>query len=228
MPSQRQLAREAIVVEQERLRETVGSQDQILAAHGGFNHIGFPVDGDAMVRPLTVGRERLAALNDHLMLYYTGRPRTASEVADTYVHDLASRRRQLRLMGEMVDEAIEILSGSGDLTPFGKLLDEAWRVKRSLSPAVSSPDVEAIYREATAAGAVGGKLMGAGGGGFMVLFVPPERQAAVKARLRRLVFVPFRFEASGSQIIFFDAEAEYPLEERTWADRRTAGPSAGG
>jgi len=224
MPSKPQLAREAIHVEQERLRETVGSQDQVLAAYGGFNHVHFPLDGDAVVRPLTLGRERLALLNDHLMLFYSGIPRTASEVADTYVHDLASRRRQLQLMADMVDEAIEILSRGGDLTPFGKLLDEAWQAKRSLSASVSNPDVEAIYAEAAAAGAVGGKLIGAGGGGFMLLFVPPGRQAAVKARLRRLVFVPFRFESSGSQIIFFDAEAEYPLEERTWADRRTAGP----
>jgi D-glycero-alpha-D-manno-heptose-7-phosphate kinase len=223
MPSKRQLAREAIVVEQERIRETVGSQDQVLAAYGGFNHIHFPEDGDAVVRPVTLGRERLAALNDHLMLCYSGRVRTASDVAETYVHDLDSRRRQLRLLGEMVDEAIDILSGSGDLTPFGKLLDEAWQAKRSLSPSVSHADVEAIYAEATAAGAVGGKLLGAGGGGFMLLFVPPERQAALKERLRRLVFVPFRFESSGSQIIFFDAEAEYPLEERRWSDRRSAG-----
>jgi len=228
MPNKRQLAAEAIVVEQERLRETVGSQDQVLAAYGGFNHIHFPVDGEAVVRPVTVGRERLAALNDHLMLCYSGTARTASDVAETYVHDLDRRRRQLRLMAEMVDEALEILSGGGDLTPFGKLLDEAWQAKRSLSPSVSNPDVEAIYAEATAAGAIGGKLIGAGGGGFMLLFVPPERQRALRERLRRLLFVPFRFESSGSQIIFLDAEADYPLEERTWADRRAAGPPAGG
>jgi D-glycero-alpha-D-manno-heptose-7-phosphate kinase len=227
MPSKKQLAREAIHVEQDRLQETVGSQDQVLAAYGGFNHIHFPVDGDAVVRPVTVGRERLALLNDHLMLFYSGIARTASEVADTYVHDLASRRRQLRLLADMVEEAIEILSRGGDLDPFGKLLDEAWQAKRSLSASVSNPGVEAIYAEATAAGAVGGKLIGAGGGGFMLLFVPPERQAAVKERLRRLVFVPFRFESSGSQIIFFDSQAEYPLEERTWADRRTVGPAPG-
>ena len=227
MPSKRQLAREAIHVEQKRLRETVGSPDKVLAAHGGFNHILFPVDGDAVVRPVTIGRERLGLLNDHLMLFYSGIARTASEVADTYVHDLASRRRQLRLMADMVDEAIEILSRSGDLDPFGELLDEAWQAKRSPSTSVSNPDAEAIYAEATAAGAVGGKLIGAGGGGFMLLFVPPERQAAVKDRLRRLVFVPFRFESSGSQIIFLDAEAEYPHEERTWADRRTVDPPPG-
>jgi D-glycero-alpha-D-manno-heptose-7-phosphate kinase len=223
MPSQRQLAREAIVIEQERLRETVGCQDQVLAAHGGFNHVQFPRDGEPVVRPLAVGRERLAALNDHLMLYYTGRARTASDVASTYARDLGARRRELRRLTEMVDEALAILRGGGDLAPFGKLLDESWRVKRGLSPSVSSPEVETIYAEAKAAGAVGGKLMGAGGGGFMLLFVPPERQAAVKARLRRLVFVPFRFESSGSRIIFLDAEAEYPLEERTWVDRRAAG-----
>jgi D-glycero-alpha-D-manno-heptose-7-phosphate kinase len=224
MPSKRQLAREAIHVEQERLRETVGSQDQVLAAYGGFNHIHFPVDGDAVVRPATLARDRLARLNDHLMLFYSGIARTASDIAETYVPDLANRRRQLRLMGEMVDEAIEILSGGGDLTLFGKLLDEAWQAKRSLSASVSNADVENIYAEAAAAGAIGGKLIGAGGGGFMLLFVPPERQGTVKERLRRLVFVPFRFESSGSQIIFFDSEAEYPLEERTWADRRSAGP----
>ncbi len=229
MPSKRQLAADAIHVEQQRLRENVGSQDQVLAAYGGFNRIEFPVEGDPVVMPATVGRERLALLNDHLMLFYSGIARTASDIAETYVHDLGSRRRQLRLMGEMVDEAIEILSGTGDLTQFGKLLDEAWQAKRSLSASVSSPEVETIYAEATAAGAIGAKLIGAGGGGFMLLFVPPERQAAVKERLRRLIYVPFRFDSSGSQIIFFDSEAEYPLEERTWEDRRGGGSiTAGG
>src|SRR5438128_2338625 len=228
MPSKRRLAAEAIHIEQERLRENVGSQDQVLAAYGGFNRIEFPTEGDPVVTPVTIGHERLALLNDHLMLFYSGIGRTASDIAETYVHDLASRRRQLRLMGEMVDEAIEILSGRGDLAQFGKLLDEAWQAMRSLSPSVSNPEVETIYAEATTAGAIGGKLTGAGGGGFMLLFVPPERQTAVKNRLRRLVSVPFRFESSGSQIIFFDSETEYPLEERTWADRRGRGSTAAG
>ena len=214
MPSKRQLAEESIHLEQEVLKETVGSQDQISAAYGGINHIVFQRDGQFTVRPVTLAAERMQQLSAHLMLFYTGIKRTASNVAQSYVNDIDSRKRQLRIMKDLVDEAISILNGGGDLIDFGALLHEAWQAKRSLSSKVSNPEVDEIYERARKAGAVGGKITGAGGGGFMLLFVPPEKHGRVKERLNGLVHVPIEFENSGSDIIFFDPENDYSAAEK--------------
>jgi D-glycero-alpha-D-manno-heptose-7-phosphate kinase len=219
MASKHQLAAESIHLEQDVMKETVGSQDQVLAAHGGFNHIRFLPNGEFSVRPITASQERIRELNSHLMLFFTSIKRTASDVAATYVNGLEEKRRQLRLMNDLVEEGLSIVTGGGDLTPFGELLHEAWQAKRSLSATVSNPQVDEIYRLARSAGAVGGKLMGAGGGGFLVLFAPPERHAAIRDRLSRLIHVPFKFEFSGSQIIFYDQEEDYSAEERARAGR---------
>jgi D-glycero-alpha-D-manno-heptose-7-phosphate kinase len=209
-----QLTQESIHLEQEVLQETVGSQDQVLAAHGGLNHITFTPSGEISVRPITISVDRMKELNSQLMLFYTGIKRTASTVAGRYVNGIDDRRRQLRLMKDMVDEGMSVLSGGGDLIAFGRLLHEAWQTKRSLSPTVSNDYVDELYDTAMGSGAVGGKLTGAGGGGFLLLFVPLSRQQAVREVLRKLIHVPFRFEFSGSQIIFFDVEADYSAEER--------------
>jgi D-glycero-alpha-D-manno-heptose-7-phosphate kinase len=212
-----QLAMEGIHVEQELLKETVGSQDQALAAYGGFNHITFLHNGEISVRPVTLREQRVQELNSHLMLFYSGIKRTASTVAETYVNGFDEKRRQLRLMKDMVDESISILNSDHDICTFGELLHEGWQAKRSLSDRVSNSYVDEMYNEARSAGAIGGKLIGAGGGGFVLLFVPPEKQQAVKSRLSKLISVPFKFEFSGSQIIFFDQEADYSAEEKTRA-----------
>ncbi|MBI2321132.1 MAG: kinase [Chloroflexi bacterium] len=212
MPSKEQLARESMHVEQELLRETVGSQDQLLASYGGFNHVIFHPDGEITVRPMTLRSERIKELNDHLMLFYTGISRTAADVALSYVRDIESKQRELHSVREMVDEAVAILNGGHDLGPFGRLMHESWLVKRGLSDQVSTPEIEEMYQAARAAGALGGKLLGAGGGGFMLLFVRPSRQRAVRRALARLLHVPFTFEFLGSQIIFYDREQEYPLD----------------
>ncbi len=206
MPSKRQLAAEAIHIEQTRIGDTVGAQDQVLAAHGGFNHVHFGQNGDITVTPLTLPARRVAELDDHLMLFYTGIQRTASVVARTYVQDVASKEHQLRILGGLVDQGIAALSGDGDISGFGELLHEAWQTKRSLSASVSNDHIEDIYAAARAAGASGGKVLGAGGGGFMVFFAPPDKQAAVRESLRGLIHVPFHFESSGSQIVFFDPQ----------------------
>ena len=213
MCTKRQLAAESIHIEQDLIKEAVGSQDQVSAAYGGLNHISFLPNGEFTVTPVTILPERIRELNDHLMLFYTGIKRTASDIAQTFVGDLEARRRQLRTMAALVDEAIAVLNSREDLTPFGELLHETWEAKRSLSSAVSNPEVDALYDKARAAGAVGGKLTGAGGGGFMLLFVPPERQKTVRAALESFVYVPFRIEFSGSQIIFCDLEAEYRVAD---------------
>lgn len=215
--SKRQLGMESIHIEQERLKETVGSQDQMLAAYGGLNHVSFSQDGEISVKPLTISVDRINELNDHLILFYTGITRTASDVAETYVRDIESRELQLRSIMGMVGEGISILKNDHDITCFGELLDEAWKAKAGLGGRVTNPHVDKIYAEAKSAGAVGGKLLGAGGGGFMVLFVPPSRQPKVREKLSRLIHVPFKFESSGSQIIFYDHEEDYSVEERARA-----------
>ncbi len=225
MPSKRQLAAEAIHVEQTRIGDTVGAQDQVLAAHGGFNHVRFGRGGDVTVTPLTLPARRVAELDDHLMLFYTGIQRTASVVAQTYVQDVASKERQLRTLGGLVDQGIAALSGDGDIRGFGELLHEAWQTKRSLSASVSNDHIEDIYAAARAAGASGGKVLGAGGGGFMAFFAPPAKQAAVRASLRGLIHVPFHFESSGSQIVFFDPQEEYSAEEKDRSQRTIANVS---
>ncbi|HLJ10008.1 MAG TPA: GHMP kinase [Planctomycetaceae bacterium] len=213
MPSKRQLALESIHVEQNLLKETVGSQDQVMAAYGGLQHVQFLPNGEISVRPLTLPTQKMADLNDHLMLFYTGIIRTASDVAKSYVDDIHSKRRQLRIMKDLVDESISILNSGKDLLNFGQLLHEAWLAKRSLSAQVSNPEVDELYSRAQDGGAIGGKLTGAGGGGFLLLFVPPEKQDAVKQRLQNLIHVPFRFEPAGSQIIFYEPGVDYSAED---------------
>jgi len=223
MPTKRQLAAESIQIEQEMIKETVGSQDQVLAAYGGLNHVSFLENGEISVRPVTIAAKRMRELNAHLMLFYTGIKRTASTIADTFVNDIGSRRRQLRIMKDLVDESLAVLNSRQDLTAFGELLHEAWQAKRSLSPSVSNSDVDDCLQLAISAGAIGGKLAGAGGGGFMLLFVPPERQDAVRASLNKLIHVPFRFEFAGSQVLFADTEQEYPQEEVARAQQTIRG-----
>lgn len=219
MPSKQQLTKESIHVEQEILKETVGSQDQVLAAYGGLNHVNFQPNGEISVRPMTLSPERITELNSHLMLFYTGIKRTASDVADSYVSDLDAKRRQLRIMKDLVEESIGILKSDRDLTSFGELLHETWQAKRSLSEKVSNPQVDELYEMARSAGATGGKLTGAGGGGFLLLFVPPDRQPEVREKLNKLLHVPFKFEFSGSQIIFFDPQEDYSALEKLRANQ---------
>ena len=220
MVSKRQLGLESVHLEQDLLKETVGSQDQVLAAHGGLNHVTFHPNGEITTRPVTLTQERIQQLNAHLMLFYTGIKRTASTVADTYVNGIDERRRQLRLMGNLVDEGLAILNSNQDLTAFGELLNEAWQAKRSLSASVSNSEVDELYSRAISAGAIGGKITGAGGGGFMLLCVPPDRQQSVKDKLNGLINVPFKLEFSGSQILFADAEQDYHAEEEVRAKQR--------
>lgn len=206
MPSKMQLARDAIRVEVESIGETVGCQDQVTAAVGGFNRVTFRPDGDIVVAPVILPAARLEALQSRLMLFFTGFSRHASVIAEKQVAATPAKRPELKRMGAMVDEALGILTG-GELSDFGRLLDESWALKRGLTSAVSTASIDAIYERARKGGALGGKLLGAGGGGFMLLFVEPERQPGVLDALEDLLHVPFRFESGGSQIVFFDGES---------------------
>jgi D-glycero-alpha-D-manno-heptose-7-phosphate kinase len=220
MPSKMRLALEAIHIEQDLVKETVGSQDQVSAAFGGFNQIVFLQNGEIVVKPIILPQEILKQLNDHLLLFYTGIKRTASDVAKSYVDNIEVRKRQMRIMHDLVNEAISVLGSGRDILEFGRLLHEAWGIKRSFSKLVSNSEVDAIYAEARAAGALGGKLSGAGGGGFMLLFAPKQRHHKIKERLNKLIHVPFKFDFSGSQIIFYDPELDYSRIERERAQQK--------
>lgn len=217
MAGKEQLARESIHVEQEVLKEAVGSQDQVCAAHGGLNFIEFARNGEVTVRPLTLPPARVRELNSHLMLFYTGIKRTAADVVSTYLANFDAKANLLHQMRRYVDQSCEILSGGGDMAPFGELLDAAWRAKRGLGEKVSNARVDELYDAARAQGAIGGKLLGAGGGGFLLFFVPPDKQKRVKKALGRLIHVPFEIEFIGSQIIFFDPGEDYEEQDRARA-----------
>jgi len=208
MCSKEQLAREAINLEQIVLKETVGAQDQIAAAYGGFNCIRFIPDGGFSVNPVFLPPVRMKEFQSHLILFFTGLSRTASDVASKVVASLEEREAGMHRMAAMVDEALEILR-HGSLDDFGHLMDEAWQIKRALHPAVSTPLIDDTYQAAREAGALGGKLLGAGGGGFLLLFVPPRRRRHVQNALAGLLHVPFEFEPLGSQIIVYDPEQDY-------------------
>lgn len=211
--SKHDLAMESIHLEQDVLKETVGSQDQASTAYGGLNLIHFHRNGEIGVTPIVTAAERIRELNSHLMLFYTGIKRTASDVAESYVTQIQDRRRQLRLMKDLVDESVSILSSGGDLRAFGELLHEAWQIKRSLSAKVSNAEVDDLYEAARQQGALGGKLLGAGGGGFFLVFAPPEAQQRIRETLNRLIYVPFSFEFAGSQIIFIDRQEDFAALE---------------
>ena len=201
------LASEAIHVEQRVLQERVGLQDQISAAFGGFNHITVAQNGTYSVAPMVLPRERLNALQDHLLLVFTGISRTAPEIAEAVVGNLKNKAAEMRTIQEMVEHAIDILSSSTtDIIEFGRLLRHAWTLKRALSDRVSNSVVDNLLETAMHAGAVGGKLLGAGGGGFVLLFVRPEDHAQVRAALGKLISVPFRFEISGSRIALYQPD----------------------
>lgn len=207
------LAKLATHIEQDHLQEIVGFQDQALTAHGGFNRIDFHPDESIDVAP--VFSSRLTELQDHLMLFYTGYSRFASDVAKSKVVNFKKNAGRLHRLREMVDEATDKLQSQGsDLIWFGKLLDEAWELKRGLSDKISNVAIDNIYQRAKDAGAIGGKILGAGGGGFMLLFVSPDQQTHVKHALSdipKLCHIPFEFEDHGSHLLF-DRERELALQ----------------
>ena len=204
MPTKRELALEAIHVEQNLIGESVGSQDQTAAAFGGLNKISFNGTNNIDIEPIIISNERLSALQDNLMLFFTGFVRNASEVAKTQIEVTPQKEKELNTMMGICGEGLKRLTDSKQsLEEFGKLLDEQWKIKRSLTDQISNKDIDAIYAAGIGAGALGGKLLGAGGGGFMLFYVPKDKQNAVKEVLKSKLFVPFRFEFTGSKIIYY-------------------------
>ena len=207
--SKEQLARSAIELEREVLKEVVGCQDQIATSYGGLNHIEFQQGGDFQVNPVFISEERSQQLQDHLMLFFSGIKRRSSTVASSVVQNMTNENCNLKTMKQLVDEGVNILTNeSCDLNAFGKLLHTNWQLKRELSQSVSHSVVDEMYSKALKAGAIGGKLLGAGGGGFVLLFVEPERQEKVAQALSSFKRVEFSFETEGSRSYVQEADTQ--------------------
>jgi len=205
MVSKHQLGREAIRIEQEVLKESVGCQDQLWAAYGGFNRIEFFQDGSFVVTPIILTPGRRNELLQSLMFFFTGFSRFASDFAQDQIKNLNQRKSQLRGIRAMVDRAMDVLGDkSGSVRELGEMLHESWMLKRELAGSVSNSRIDDIYEAGRAAGAIGGKLLGAGGGGFMVLLVEPDRRECVRERLKDLIHVSVGFDNTGSKIVLYE------------------------
>ena len=205
----RKLADDAIYLERVLCKESGGIQDQIAASFGGFNKISFNADGYT-VSPVIISPERKLRLNDNLMLFFTGFSRFSSDIQVEAEKSLKSKEAKLLEMLQLVDEAEQVLTSKTDLTEFGKLLDYTWKLKRGITSKVSTDSIDAIYDKAIKAGATGGKLLGAGGGGFLLFYVETEKQKNVLEALNNLLYVPFEFETAGTQVIHYTPESYEP------------------
>ena len=204
--TKRQLALDAINIEQNLIGESIGYQDQSAAAFGGINVINYNKANGLVVNTIPLDRDFLYKFQDSIMLFFTRLSRTASEVASTYVNKLSiEKKEELIAMKSMVSESIDILNHQ-DIEKFGKLLDKSWSLKRSLSKNISNRDIDDMYSLALNNGAFGGKICGAGGGGFLLLLVDKKYQENVKKALKKLLYVPFKFDFLGSQIITYNQQ----------------------
>lgn len=213
MMSKRQLAHEAIHVERDILQEHGGWQDQVAAAYGGLNRIDFK-DGDFSVHPIIISPERKKELDANLLLFYTGVQRFSSEIqADTFAKPV-DKTKQLLDMLALVNEAEKILTDKdASLNEFGKLLDITWKLKRGTGSKVSNGSIDELYDIAIKAGALGGKLLGAGGGGFLLFYCEKDRQENLKKALENLMIVPFIFENDGAQVLYYAPQTYSPRKE---------------
>ena len=209
----KKLADEAIYLERELCQEAGGWQDQIAAAFGGMNRIEFNKDGTYDVRPIIIHPERKQQLNDNLLMFFTGFTRFSSDMQKANKAGYEEKIKQLQKIYALVDDAEAVLEDKhSDLDDFGRLLDRTWRLKRQTGGAITTKSIDALYEKGIEAGALGGKLLGAGGGGFLVFYVQPEKKKSVMIAMRDLLYVPFRFEDGGTQIIHYTPEMYEPKE----------------
>jgi D-glycero-alpha-D-manno-heptose-7-phosphate kinase len=207
MPTKRELAVNALHVEQDLIGEAVGSQDQIAAAWGGFNRISFGGDKRFEVDPIIMSKDKLLELQENLILCFTGDARLAPEFATQQIKETPGRTRELQDMDSLTIEALRILTNESlEIDDFGRLLAEQWKIKRSMTSKISNPGIDEIYETGIKNGALGGKLLGAGGGGFMLFYAKKKDQAKIVDSLSRKLFVTFRFENTGSKIIYYSHE----------------------
>lgn len=207
----KRLADEAIYLERVLCNESGGWQDQIAASFGGFNRIDFTADGYE-VNPVIISPERKKRLNDNLLMFFTGFTRFSSDVQKANKLDDRSKKAQLREMYSLVDEAEKLLTDkTSDLDEFGRLLDHTWKLKRQTGAAVSTDSIDGLYSKGIKAGALGGKLLGAGGGGFLVFYVQPEYRDSVMQAMNNLLYIPFQFENGGTKVIYYSPEQYEPV-----------------
>lgn len=208
----KKLADEAIYLERVLCQEAGGWQDQIAASFGGFNRINFNADGYE-VFPIIISPERKKQLNDNLIMFFTGFTRFSSDIQKANKSSDKNKYAQLRQIYELVDKAEQILvDKTKDLDDFGRLLDTTWKLKRRTGAAISTESIDGLYTKGIEAGALGGKLLGAGGGGFLVFYVQPEKQDAVRWAMRDLMHIPFRFENNGTRVIYYTPESYEPVD----------------
>ena len=207
----KKLADEAIYLERVLCQEAGGWQDQIAASFGGLNRINFNADGYEVL-PIIISPERKKQLNKNLMMFFTGFTRFSSDVQKANQMNKKDKEKQLCEMLSLVDDAEKILTDeASDLDDFGRMLDHTWRLKRQLGAAVSTDSIDGLYAKGLAAGAIGGKLLGAGGGGFLVFYVPEEKQQNVRQAMHDLLYIPFAFEDGGTRVIYYKAECDTVL-----------------
>ena len=200
-----QLARDAIYVERTLCKESGGVQDRLAASFGGLNRINFSSE-EYVVNPLIIPKERKQLLNDNLMLFFTGFSRFSSDIAKSQERATRDKTQELKETLTLVDEAEKILTSRESLDEFGKLLDYAWKIKRGITNKISNDSINNIYEHALEAGALGGKLLGAGGGGFLLFYVEKDKQNAVRKALNNLLYVPFEFENGGTRVLYYKSE----------------------
>ncbi len=214
-----ELYKKAIYIEQQLSNENVGSQDQVWAACGGFNTISFLQNGRIAVEPIIMREKDLRNFESRFMLFYTGIARYASEIAKEQIENTSKNKSELAQMRALVDAAAEVLAkGSDHFNEFGVLLDETWQLKKRLSRKISNGEIDEMYETALRNGAKGGKLLGAGNGGFMVFYVEPECQQRVKEALGKYLHVPFRFDFTGSEIMVYKPDYHHvqPAQVPAW------------
>ena len=209
MISKKALAQDAIRIEQEVIGEAVGSQDQIWAAYGGLNKIEFQKDGKFSISPIIMGEKNYLSLESSLMLFFTGFSRVAPLIAQKKIDNFRNKEEELNMLSTLASSAASSLQDKNyDIKKIGELIHEAWILKRELAEGVTTKEIDEIYKEGLRAGALGGKILGAGGGGFILFVVPPENQANLQKRLSKLVHVKFNFDSVGSNIVVFEPEDE--------------------
>jgi D-glycero-alpha-D-manno-heptose-7-phosphate kinase len=210
----KKLADEAIYLERVMCQEAGGWQDQIAASFGGFNRINFNIDGTYDVIPVIIHPDRKKQLEENLMMFFTGFTRFSSDLQKANAVGYAEKVAQLKEMLGLVDQAEKVLTDKhSNIDEFGRLLDKTWRLKRQTGGAITTDSIDGLYEKGIAAGALGGKLLGAGGGGFLLFYVQPEKKAAVKEAMKDLLYVPFQFEDGGTRVIHYTPETYVPKEE---------------
>ena len=211
--SKQKLAQDAIYLERTLCKESGGWQDQIACAFGGLNRIDFNKDGFS-IKPVLISKERKTLLNSHLMLFFTGFTRNSFDIAQEQISNMKDKIANLKELKKIAEKGEKILVSKGDICDFGRLLNYNWELKRGLSNKISTDYIDDLYDKALKNGAVGGKILGAGGGGFLLLFVPPERQAALLKEFKDLIYVPFQFENNGAEVLYYYPEEYDEIKEK--------------